>query len=52
MLKGCFIIILILVLEFLQPNIVQKLLLSSIGLLRSKDREVLKSALALSKVTH
>ncbi|XP_065071238.1 RRP12-like protein [Rhopilema esculentum] len=35
--------------EFLEPNIVQKLLLSSVGLLRSKDREVQKSALALSK---
>jgi len=36
--------------EFLSPNVVKRLLISSVQLLRSKDREVMKSALAFAKV--
>ena len=38
--------------EFLPPDVVKRLLLSSVQLLRSKDREVMKSALAFAKVCH
>ena len=36
--------------DFLAQDVVKNLLLSSVQLLRSKDREVIKSALAFSKV--